>query len=62
MSDDPGLLENYRILTKAYEALMTLYPVTAPISADTAMAIGYAAGCISKAKALVGRDIDQIRG
>jgi hypothetical protein len=28
------------------------------ISTDTIMAIGYALGCVSKAKALVGRDID----
>jgi hypothetical protein len=28
------------------------------MSADTAAALGYATGCISKAKALLGRDID----
>lgn len=58
---DPGLLETHRILQEAHQLVSKLYPVKAPISNDTAFAIGEATGILSRAKALVGRDIDQLR-
>lgn len=61
MPDNPGLLEIHRILTEAYKLTISLYPVKHPISSDTAYAIGEAGGILSKAKALVGRDIDDQR-
>ena len=59
--DEPGLLETHRILTEAHALLATLYPVKAPISADSAFAIGETLGILTRAKALVGRDIDDLR-
>lgn len=61
MPDNPGLLEIHRILTEAYKLTISLYPVKHPISSDTAYAIGEAGGILSKAKALVGRYIDDLR-
>ena len=61
MTDGPKPLETHRILTEAYKLVAQLYPVKEPISSDTAFAIGEALGVLSKAKALVGRDIDDIR-
>lgn len=54
--------ELHGILQNHYDELhVLLQPNAMPhISTDTAAAIGYAIGSISKAKALVGRDIDQI--
>jgi hypothetical protein len=42
--------------------LLRLRPLIAEAGADTNFAIGHAAGRIEKAKALVGRDIDQLSG
>lgn len=48
-------------LTKAFDLLIALHGECDPVSPDTAFAIGQAAGLISQAKALVGRDIDTAR-
>jgi hypothetical protein len=65
MSDaEVNLRELHKILLKCYEDMGTILSreLHQVCSTDSAIAIGYATGCISKAKALVGRDIDQIRG
>jgi hypothetical protein len=48
-------------LQRAYDEVATLYRNVDGVSPDTAFAIGEALGVLSKAKALVGRDIDQAR-
>jgi hypothetical protein len=56
-----NLKELHSTLQGQFEEIERLHEYGAmPImSADTAYALGYALGCISKAEALVGRDIDQ---
>jgi hypothetical protein len=46
-------------LVKAYELVISMRVVVSGLSPDTAFAIGEAAGALSKARALLGRDIDQ---
>jgi hypothetical protein len=46
-------------LVKAFDLVISTRLVVAGLSADTAFAIGEAAGALSKARALLGRDIDQ---
>ncbi|HXI78177.1 MAG TPA: hypothetical protein VNH21_13630 [Steroidobacteraceae bacterium] len=53
--------ELHAILQAAFDALAALQGrVPGGISADTAFAVGVATGQIAKAKALVGRDIDDL--
>ena len=53
--------ELHAVLQAAFDALAALHcGVPAGISIDTAFAVGVAAGQIAKAKALVGRDIDDL--
>lgn len=58
MIDRERLVEMHAKLQQAMDALMTFWPVEAGVRADTAFALGQAAGHISQAKALIGRDID----
>lgn len=58
---EDGLKAVHGILSEAYKLTASLYPVKHPISGDTAFAIGEATGILSRAKALVGRDIDDLR-
>jgi hypothetical protein len=51
----------HRVLVEAHALVSGLYPVQVLISSDTAFAIGEAAGVLSKARALLGRDIDEQR-
>jgi hypothetical protein len=55
-------LEIHRLLSEAREAVNEIMrsPSLENISSDTCMAIGECAGVLDKAKALVGRDIDDI--
>lgn len=56
------LRELHTILQTAFDALGAVHgSVPDGVSPDTALALGYALGTISKAKAMVGRDIDQER-
>lgn len=50
--------EIYELLTDTFDKLCGLHGQCDGLSADSAFAIGFAAGSISRAKALVGRDID----
>jgi hypothetical protein len=67
LTDSTQLKRWHTELVGAYEALMKLsneglggaWP--AGISNDSVMAIGQAAGIVSKAKALIGRDIDDAK-
>lgn len=63
MTDNPEMVALHATLQKAYELVLTLRVPDWPegIGSDTAFAIGEAAGILSKAKALVGRDIDDAR-
>jgi hypothetical protein len=54
-------LEIYAVLEEAYEKVRTLSGNFENVSANSAFAIGEACGILSKAKALVGRDIEDIR-
>ena len=57
--DTLGLRQVHRVLQRAYEDVCGLYGcITRDIGPDTAFAIGEATGILAKAKALVGRDID----
>ncbi len=57
--DTLGLRQVHRVLQRAYEDVCGLYgDITRDIGSDTAFAIGEATGILAKAKALVGRDID----
>lgn len=49
-------------LVTAYGVLSALYPLRVQVSMDTAMAIGEATGILSRARALLGRDIDDRGG
>lgn len=53
--------EIHAVLQKALDDLLTLYGQVDGLSPDTCLAIGYAMGTLSKAKALVGRDIDDAK-
>jgi hypothetical protein len=53
--------EIHAILQDAFEKLAALHGQCDGVSTDTAFAIGEATGLISKAKALIGRDIDTER-
>lgn len=55
------LIKAHGVLTLAYNAMLALYGHINGASTDTAFAIGEATGVLNKAKALVGRDIDQLR-
>ena len=60
MSGKMTLRELHTILQAAFDAIATsMGNVPDGASPDTALAVGYALGSVSKAKALVGRDIDQ---
>lgn len=50
--------EVHKVLEDAYAQLKGLIYELEDVRTDTAAAIGYATGALSKAKALVGRDID----
>jgi hypothetical protein len=51
--------EIHQILQTAFDQIHEITKENlSDISTDTVMAIGYAVGCVSKAKALIGRDID----
>jgi hypothetical protein len=51
--------EVHAVLQQAYESVLCLYGrIGNELGNDTAFAIGEATGIIAKAKALVGRDID----
>lgn len=57
------LRELHALLQSAFDALAEVRGnVPHGVREDTAMAVGYALGTISKAKALVGRDIDDAKG
>lgn len=49
----------HAVLNKAFDTILTCRPALSGVSPDTAFAIGEALGAISKARALLGRDIDQ---
>jgi hypothetical protein len=49
----------HSVLVKAFDTLLTCRPMMHGVSPDTAFAIGEALGALSKARALLGRDIDQ---
>ena len=51
--------EIHAVLQQAFDALIALHGQIDGVSPDTAYAIGEATGVLSKAKALLGRDIDQ---
>ncbi len=53
------LREVHAKLRAMYEQIAVIVPMLDSASTDTAFAIGETAGVIAKAKALVGRDIDQ---
>ena len=58
--DGMTLTELHELLQAAFDSLATVHGhVPDGAGTDTALAVGYALGAISKAKALVGRDIDQ---
>lgn len=60
MEGEMTLRELHAILQTAFDAVAVVHGnVPDGASSDTALAVGYALGSISKAKALVGRDIDQ---
>lgn len=62
MADGPGLLEIHRVLTNALKLVESLTPTTSShLSADTAYALGRAEGALSHAKAMVGRDLDDLK-
>ena len=49
----------HAVLAQAYDTVLGLYGrIGTDLGPDTAMSIGEALGVIAKAKALVGRDID----
>ena len=53
------LREVHAVLQKAFDTLFALYGKIGPdMGSDTAFSIGEATGIVAKAKALVGRDID----
>ena len=56
-------LELHRILQEAYDTLQVVRArgLAMTIGPDTAFALGEALGTIAKAKALVGRDVDQLK-
>lgn len=61
-SDTPLTPEQiHELLFAAFVEISTIRGRADRVSPDTALAIGYALGTIGKAKALVGRDIDQAR-
>jgi hypothetical protein len=49
----------HAIVAKALDTLMTARPAVHGISADSAFALGEAAGHLARVRALLGRDIDQ---
>lgn len=51
----------HKVLQQAYDQLLALHGKVHCLSSDTVFAIGEATGILSKAKALVGRDIDNER-
>jgi hypothetical protein len=55
------LQEVHGVLREALDRLARLHGELDSVSTDTAFAIGEALGMISRAKALVGRDIDDAR-
>jgi hypothetical protein len=55
------LEEVHKSLQQAFDILAVMYGNIPPMSTDTAFALGEATGLIAKAKALVGRDIDDAR-
>lgn len=56
------LTEVHAVLQQAFHDVLSLHgELDSDVSPDTAFAIGNALGVIEKAKALVGRDIDQAR-
>ena len=65
MTDDAepenDLVKAHAVLTLAYNAMKALYGHIEGVSPDAAFAMGEALGMLGKAKALVGRDIDQLR-
>jgi hypothetical protein len=63
-TEKPPLEQAHAILLAAMESVLSVKPLLdmAEASTDTCFATGEAASVISKAKALVGRDIDQRRG
>lgn len=62
MDTKPTLQEIHAILTTAYGAVAALYGHLPPeISVSSAFAIGEACGVLSKAKAMIGRDVDDIQ-
>lgn len=52
------LLEVHRVLSRLFFELTQLHGHLPPMSTESAYEIGLATGQVSKAKALVGRDID----
>jgi hypothetical protein len=56
------LRELHAILERAFKELAEVHgQVPEGTGVDSALAVGYTLGCLSKAKALVGRDIDDAK-
>lgn len=62
--DATGMKQLHEKLTQVFDTLVTLPEGGWPegISSDAVFALGQASGIVSKAKALVGRDIDAMGG
>lgn len=58
MANNPDFSTVHATLQECFEAMAALYGKCDGLSTDTVFAIGEATGIIAKAKALVGRDID----